>query len=127
MITILKLSNGIEVVGELCEEDSLTCTLDKPLQINYRYAYSLIPSISFVRYIMFADSELVKFKRSDVMHEVTAREAFANYYADVVDTFYEKAEKVVDAELVECLSSTTQEKHMHDILEMMPIEGLTVN
>jgi hypothetical protein len=123
MTVILKLNNGTEVVGdvEVTTDDSVV--LGKPLQINYKYVFGSTPSVSFVRYIMFAESDSIMFKDSMIVNRVTARKAFADYYHDVVNDYYDRLEKVIDAEFEACLVSNTKEQYMMDILEMMPVDG----
>lgn len=127
MTTIIKLASGVEIVGDIEINNNYNVVLNKPLQINYRYVFGATPAVSFVRYIMFADSQSVSFNKEDIMHMVTPRQAFVDYYQDVVDDYYDRLEKIVDAEFEACLNSTTQEKYMKDILEMMPIDNAPVN
>jgi hypothetical protein len=124
MITILKLSSGVEVVGKEEVEDANSIVLNKPLQINYRYFQGSMPSVSFVRYIMFAQSEDVLFSKRDIVNRVVGRTAFAGYYTNVVDQYYSDLEKVIDREL-----AITEEaaSPYEQILEMMPVDGATIN
>ena len=127
MTSILKLSNGLEVVGIIEVENDFTVVVNKPLQINYRYFQGSIPSVSFVRYIMFAQAESISFSTHDIMNVVSARESFASYYANVVDQYYGDLEKVIDKEL-ENITISPSEKGFHEsILESMSVEGATVN
>lgn len=124
MITILKLNSGIEVVGKQEVENNESIILSKPLQINYRYYQGSMPSVSFVRYIMFAQSEDIIFNKRDVINRVVARLSFANYYENVVDQYYSTLEKVIDRELA--VETDTPSPYEH-ILESMSIEDATVN
>ena len=127
MTSILKLSNGFEVVGTIEVENDFTVVVNKPLQINYRYFQGSIPSVSFVRYIMFAQAESISFSTQDIMNVVSARESFASYYANVVDQYYGDLEKVIDKEL-ENITISPSEKGFHEsILESMSVEGATIN
>lgn len=124
MTSILKLSNGLEIVGTVELNNDYGIVVDRPLQINYRYFQGSIPSVSFVRYIMFAETQTYSFKQQDVINVVNAREAFANYYNNVVDQYYSELEKVIDKEL----SSISKTDNLHEsILEMMSVEGATMN
>jgi hypothetical protein len=125
MTSILKLTNGLEIVGTVeINNDEYGVVVDRPLQINYRYFQGSTPSVSFVRYIMFADTQTYSFKQQDVMNVVNAREAFANYYHGVVEQYYSELEKVIDKEL----SSISDNDNLHEnILEMMSVEGATMN
>lgn len=124
MTSILKLSNGLEIVGTVEINNDYGVVVDRPLQINYRYFQGSTPSVSFVRYVMFADTQTYSFKQEDVMNVVTAREAFANYYHNVVEQYYSELEKVIDKEL----TSISNNDRLHEsILEMMSVEGATMN
>lgn len=127
MTTILKLTNGVEVVGNVELETDDEVVLHKPLQINYRYVFGSIPSVSFARYIMFAEHQSVHFQKQHILQQVNVREAFANYYADIVDEHYDELEKRVDAEFESSLANPTQEQYMKELLEMMPVDEAAVN
>lgn len=127
MTSILKLSNGLEVVGTIEVENDFTVVVNKPLQINYRYFQASIPSVSFVRYIMFAQSDSISFSTQDIMNVVSARESFASYYANVVDQYYGDLEKVIDKELVNITTPPSAETFHKSILESMSVEGATIN
>lgn len=127
MTSILKLSNGLEVVGTIEVENDFTVVVNKPLQINYRYFQGSMPSVSFVRYIMFAQSDSISFSTQDIMNVVSARESFASYYANVVDQYYGDLEKVIDKELDNITTSPSEERFHESILESMSVEGATVN
>lgn len=127
MTSILKLSNGLEVVGTIEVENDFTVVVNKPLQINYRYFQGSIPSVSFVRYIMFAQSDSISFSTQDIMNVVSARESFALYYANVVNQYYGDLEKVIDKELENITTSPSAETFHESILESMSVEGATIN
>ena len=78
---------------------------------------------------MFANSDLVAFSREDVLNVATARDAFADYYLSVVDGYYSKLETLVDKEFRSLLAFDATEKDdpLSSILDMMPIDGATMN
>lgn len=127
MITILKLNNGVEVVGKEEVENQTSIILNKPLQINYRFYQGSIPSVSFVRYIMFSHSEDIMFNKNDIVNRVVARPTFAGYYTNVVEQYYSDLEKVIDKELKDLSTTSDPTTPYEHILEMMPIEGATIN
>lgn len=127
MITILKLTNGIEVVGELQRESSHDVELKNPLQINYRYFVGHIPTVSFVRYIMFAGSSTVVFDKMHVMNCVPARESFSKFYYSAVEQFSTDVEKMIDKELNSTPADEISGEQLGDLLETMSVEGMTVN
>ena len=129
MITIIKLNNGIEIVGKLVDSYKDIISIEKPLQINYRYFIGATPSVSFVRYVMFSKSDIIMFNRSDIINTVDARDSFANYYHTVVDYYFDELEKQIDAEFESLIDSesTNKEQQMKRILEMMPTDDTPVN
>jgi hypothetical protein len=124
MTSILKLTNSIEIVGEIEIDKPDYIVINKPLQINYRYFQGSVPSVSFIRYSMFGQAESITFQKRDVLNVLTAREAFAAYYTNVVDQYYANLEKIIDKELVD---TTTTEQQYDSILARMSIDGATVN
>lgn len=124
MTSILKLSNSIEIVGEIEIDKPDYLIINKPLQINYRYFQGSVPSVSFIRYSMFGQAESITFQKRDVLNVLTAREAFAAYYTNVVDQYYANLEKIIDKELVD---TTTTEQQYDSILARMSVDGATVN
>lgn len=130
MITIVKLANGIEVIGEAVTSNSSYVVLERPLQINYRYFVSTTPSVSFVKYILFAETDSVTFDRMHILNEVKPREAFERFYLHSVQHYYADLGKMIDDELtglMEQRSQTTMDDHMKHILETMSVEGAPIN
>lgn len=129
MITIVKLSNGIEIVGNVVDSYKDIISIEKPLQINYRYFLGATPSVSFVRYLMFSKTNTITFNRSDIVNQTEARTSFADYYISVVDYYFDELEKLIDAEFNSLIESATnnQEQQMKRILEMMPTDDTPVN
>jgi hypothetical protein len=129
MITIIKLSNGIEIVGKLVDSYKDVISIEKPLQINYRYFLGATPSVSFVRYVMFSKTNTIAFNRRDIINETEARTSFADYYTSVVDYYFDELEKQIDAEFESLIDSesTNKEQQMKRILEMMPTDDTPVN
>jgi len=129
MITLIKLNNGIEIVGKLVDSYKDIISIEKPLQINYRYFIGATPSVSFVRYVMFSKSNTIVFNRLDIVNTVEVRDSFASYYYTVVDYYFDELEKQIDAEFESLIDSesTNKEQQMKRILEMMPTDDTPVN
>lgn len=126
MITIIKLNTGIEVVGKLDYESNDFLVLSQPLQINYRYFVGPSPSVSFVRYIMFGDSQNVTFQKQHIITKVNARESFKDVYVYHAKYYYDEHEKIIDAEL-DLHKKETSDDNMKNFLESMSVEGASVN
>lgn len=128
-ITILKLTNGIEVAGEAEVSNIQEVVLRRPLQINYRYYIGAAPSVSFVRYNMFADMHSTIFDRIHIINEARARDTFARVYNEHADYYYDQHQKMIDEELEHTTPSfsANEEEHLKKLLEMMPVDGSTMN
>jgi hypothetical protein len=138
VISILKLANGQEIVGNITSINDSTIRVHKPLTINYRQYFGGTPQVFFNRYVFFAETTEITFKQSDVMHQVLPRDAFKLYYKEVVDHYYSEMDNIVDAELEELVhniraeegrsdNSMTQEEAMEKLLTAFPIKGKLVN
>jgi hypothetical protein len=126
-ITLIKLSDGTEVIGNVVQDDLRSIIVKKPLLIHYRYFIGGVPSVSFSRYMMFAASTHINLYHSHVIAKVEARKAFADYYMDSVEDYYGNLESTVDEELKSALSTTEKEQDLKKLLDMMPIDKATVN
>ena len=130
MIKILKLTTGVEVVGHVEYVDPMQIVLRNPLQINYKYYIGALPSVSFARYIMFAENDTVSFDKIHVVNEVTARESFSNFYLSAVKEYITDVQQSIDDELnsAEYKPKTTTEQDLHlRMLEAMSVDGVTSN
>ena len=126
-ITLIKLSDGTEVIGDVVQDDQRCVVVKKPLLIHYRYFIGGVPSVSFSRYMMFAVSTHISLNRSHIIATVQAREAFANYYIDSVEDYYGNLESTVDEELKSALSTTEKEQALKKLLDMMPVDKAIAN
>lgn len=126
-ISLVKLSDGTEIIGNVTWDDSMHLVLTKPLNIHYKYFFGGVPSVSFSRYMMFASSENITIKQSHVMVVTEARKAFADFYEDSVEDYYGKLQESVDSELISALSTVEKDQALKKILEMMPVDKVTAN
>lgn len=129
MVVLLKLINNIEVVGEVEVETSNMIVLKNPLQINYRYYIGSMPSVSFVKYSMFADSDTATFQHSHVISKHQAREAFVKFYYHSVQNY--SVTQNVDDELKSIVEKEQAEDNKQEffknVLENMSVEDLVKN
>jgi hypothetical protein len=126
-ISLIKLSDGTEIIGKVINSDCNQLCVSKPLNIHYKYFFGGVPSVSFSRYMMFASQEDVCVKQSHVMVIAEARKAFADFYEDSVEDYYGKLQASVDEELVSALSTAEKDQMLKKLLEMMPIDKNTAN
>lgn len=100
MITIIKLQNGTEVVGDICEQTNTHLTMKDPLQINYRIVTTQpMPVVSISRYMPFVKEEKFIFDKEQIMHIAEPKEAMCNYYSNALRNYKAVVDKVVDQEL----------------------------
>ena len=100
MIKIIKLTNGIEVVGKVVEENDTVVVVEDPLQINYRYFIThAYPAVTLTKYLLFTDERAVSFKQSMVLNSVSPRNSFKEYYIAQADKSISDLEQVIDKEL----------------------------
>jgi len=101
MIALLKLKNGIEVIGTVNTKARDYCVMDDPFIINYRFVSGQpMPTISLSRYVPFAATHSHSFMNEDVMHYVTPSEALELYYQQALEYCKEVVDKSVDEELL---------------------------
>lgn len=68
MIVVGKLVDGTEIVGEAISETDDVIEIANPLQIIYKYTMnSIMPAVSFARFMMFADQQQFDFLKDDFM------------------------------------------------------------
>lgn len=126
MVTIIKLNNGLEIVGLKDYEDSDVVVFKKPLQINYRYFVGPSPSVSFVRYIMFSETDEISFQKSHIISSTKARTSFISVYEHYSEYYYGEHEKLIDSEL-KLHQKTNEEEEMKSFLDALPVEGASIN
>lgn len=124
MVKIIKLTNGVEVIGEIVEENHSMIVVKDPLQIHCRYYNSSVPTVILTKYILFAESDEITFMQNSIMNIVTPRESFEIYYRQSVDTNKKEFEMFVDKQLLELIMkpSDTEEfkkKIMETIFDNM--------
>jgi hypothetical protein len=132
MIAILKLINNVEVVGEVEVETTNEIILKHPLQVNYRYYIGAMPSVSFVKYSMFSESDSISFSRDHIINQMTARPSFAKFYEHSIQQYCIDSKDTVDEELLSVVKSeqmvdSSKQEFFTTILESMSIDDLAKN
>ena len=132
MIVILKLNNGTEIVGELVDEKPASITLRKPFQINYKYFYGPLPSMSLAKYMMFADNDTFSFMKDTFINRVEARKPFAEFYLLTSSTYDTDIAEKIDDELranvdTRTASANSGEQNLKTFLENVSHEDMVMN
>lgn len=124
-ISIIKLTNGSEIIGELIKADE-KILLNDPMQINYRQNdHSSLPSISFTRYCPFSTETMFQFERSAVLHVTPVKKAVEDFYIHSINEYKTVAEKFMENEFVQALTkkNTAQDSYYSNYLKKVRIDG----
>jgi hypothetical protein len=129
MIAILKLVSGAEIVGKVLDSNSTHVTVDKPLQINYRYFVGSAPTASFIRYCLFGSDETTTLSFDHIISQHSIRDAFSKIYEDNAEYYYGEHQQTIDRELesVSADQQSARDEHLKKLLEMMPVDGAPIN
>lgn len=134
MIKIFKLSNGTEIIGDVESKLSDCVNIKRPYQINYRFFYGPLPSVSLSKYIMFTKDTEIKFNMSDIINEVNPREPFINFYLMTADAFDNQLIETIDKELEDNVASfkghpinQNEEQKMKKFLEDVTLDDRLIN
>lgn len=99
MISIIKLINGIEVIGDIVSNEN-NVVIKNPLQINYRYKNEFSPPvISLTRYSPFAETFEVSFKKENVLNILTPIVNMTRYYNTSLKNIEQHIDPSIDQEL----------------------------
>lgn len=106
MITIIKLTNGTEIVGNVITQDSDSVTVEDPLQINYRQRMDMgPPAVSLYRFNPFAKNTIHSFRYIHVLSFAEPKDGLVKYYSATLNTIKEGMDTHVDNELTEAAKS----------------------
>lgn len=100
MISIVKLLNGTEIVGEVVKEENEFITMSDPLTINYRYKNDFSPPIiSLTRFSSFSSSKETTIKREHILAVFVPSENMVKYYNVSLKNIIENIDPAIDQEL----------------------------
>lgn len=100
MVSIIKLVNGTEIIGEVILNDEKAVVLKDPLQINYRYKNDFSPPIiSLQRYSPFAQPEEIHFKQEHIINVTPPVNNMIKYYNVSLKNIKENVDGDIDNEL----------------------------
>lgn len=106
MLALIKLNNGVEVIGNVKEELKTTITLEDPLQINYRLvATQPMPTVSVSRYMPFSATQIFTFNKKDLLHVVEPRTAMGEYYTHALYNYKNLIDDNVEQELLHAVGA----------------------
>lgn len=109
MLALIKLQNGVEVIGNVKEDQKTTITLEDPLQINYRLvATQPMPTVSVSRYMPFSANHVFTFSKKDLLHIVEPRPAMSEYYTHALHNYRNMIDENVEQELLHAAGAERQ-------------------
>jgi len=124
-ISLIKLTNGTEIIGDLIKADE-KILLNDPMQINYKQnEHSSLPSISFTRYCPFSTENMFQFDKSLVLHVTPIKKAVEDFYIQTLIEYKNTAEKFLENEFVQATSkmSSPEEAMYSNFLKKVRIDG----
>lgn len=107
MVSLIKLTNGTEIVGTILKEDEHNYKVNNPLQINYYYtkANNITPSVALQRYMPFSANEDINFKKEHVAAVTEPIKGMNEYYTSVLNNIKVNVDTGIVADLVDASES----------------------
>ena len=131
MLSIIKLTNGDEVLGELQTETDEDYVITNPLKVIYQFRPGAsIPTVYLHKITLFGDSKVVNFPKRHVMFSTKPKKGLDKYYAEMLEELNE-SEKIVEDDLLQHEYDAVRENSLNKdeiysmILENMPVTGNT--
>jgi len=102
MISLIKLTNGTEIIGDIINQENETVTVRDPLQINYRQRMDMAPPTVFLhRFIPFAMNTDHTIRDDHVLSYSVPLPGLVVYYAATLNAIKTSVDTSVDNELQE--------------------------
>jgi hypothetical protein len=124
-ISLIKLKNGIEVIGHIVKIDN-SILLEDPMQVNYKSLQnSELPVISFSRYCPLSVEDIFQFDKEYVLHVTPVKKSIEKYYMQAVQEYKMFIEKYMDEEFTNALQpkESIQRELYKKFLEKVKIDG----
>lgn len=124
MISVIRLKDGTEMVGEVTEVNESSIFVCDPLQINYKISIMQpAPSMGLSRFMPFSESTKFEFKKGDLVTVQFARESLAMYYKHALDTYITDLDERIDEELTKSAAPDTVSDLYEQLLEKFEPSG----
>ena len=124
MISVIRLNDGTEMVGEIADVLESSIMVYNPLQINYKISIMQpAPSMGLSRFMPFSESTKFEFKKSDVVAVQFARKSLATYYKHALDTYITDLDERIDEELIKSSMPDTTSDVYEQLLEKFEPSG----
>lgn len=107
MITLVKFTNGVEIIGDVTGQSAKAITVTNPVQINYKNIESSIPSVSLTRFMQFAANKQHTFDMKNVLSVAQPIDQMVKYYEVALNHFETEVDDVVRRELARVVADET--------------------
>lgn len=131
MLSIIKLTNGDEVLGELQTETDDEYVFANPLKVIYQFRPGApTPTVYLHKVTLFGDSKVVNFPKRHILFTAKPKKGLDKYYAEMLLELNE-SEKIVEDDLLLHEYETVKENSLNKedvynmILESMAVTGNT--
>lgn len=122
MISLIRLRDGTEVVGNVTDVTEEGLTILDPLQINYKITIMQpAPSMGLSRFMPFSESTEFHLLHDHITVVTKARESLAQYYNFALDGYILDLDRRINEELV---GSATEEDQTPSDLYAQLLEKL---
>lgn len=110
MISIIRLRDGTEMIGDVANTRGDVLVVNDPLQINYKISMvNPAPSMGLSRFMPFSKDNEFKIYREHVTTVSEARESMKKYYTFALTNYIVDLDQKIDMELV---NSSTDDEEM---------------
>lgn len=101
MISIIRLRDGTEVIGDVADTRGDVVIVTDPLQINYKISMNNpAPSMGLSRFMPFSRESKFKIYREHVTVVSEARDSMKKYYSFALTNYINDLDEKIDMELV---------------------------
>jgi len=123
LISVIKLIDGTELLGEVIDDNKDSLMVKEPLKIILSYLRpGGYPVITMHRYTFFAKEELVSFKKQHIISYGPVKQPVDVYYTNSLKNQKEYVDKAFDSTLASVTSEMMDEAHSDDRLYKMMFE-----
>lgn len=110
MISIIKLTYGVEIIGDVIRLDDTHVVIADPLQINYKQRTDMGPPTVFLhRFNPFSKATEHTIKLDHVLLFSVPMDGLVKYYQATLNTIRDGGDALVDYELTEAAKSFDNE------------------
>lgn len=124
MISIVRLRDGTEVVGDVIDVNEQSIIITDPLQINYKITIMQpAPSMGLSRFMPFAGNPEFEIPISSITTMMKARDTMATYYQHALETYITDLDDRIDEELTRSAMPETKADLYTALLENFDPHG----